>query len=1115
MARSILLRLLGEDASASRALANVGDSADDAADRLDRLDDSSRNADDGTNRLTATLGRMAPALGQAAGTAGLLAAGVGTAVPAVAGLAAAMGAVAPAAGVAVTAMGAMALAQGALKIGMLGVGEAVTAAFDPSKAAEFAEAMEKLSPQAQQFVGAIKELQPAFEDLKTGVQDALFQGLGPALEQAATVALPTLRTGLEGAAAALNGMGQGLLQTFTEIGGAGGPLEQLFTSATTGLGALQDVPGQLLQGLVQIGAAAGPLFERLTTGAAGFADRISAGLTEAFESGRLEGFIEQAAAAFGQLVDVAVNIGQVLGSVFEAANVSGGGLLGTLETITGAMAEAFASPEVQGGLEALFATMGQLASTAAPLLGQALAAIGPVLQALAPGAQALIAALGDGLQPIIAALGPVLEAAAGAVSALAMAFAPLLPVIGQLVAGLLPALTPFLDVLAQVFTQLAPVVQQVADNLMAGLAPILAQLPALAEPIATVMGQLAMEILPILGDLLLQLSPSLTVLGEAFGQVLAALAPLLAELAVLTGEALTALMPLIQPIITVVAELAAVFADELAQVLTGMVVPAIETVVAILQGDGEAALESFGQAALGAVESVVTIFATLPFKISEIMGRFAISLTVGAATAFARMNTAVSLGIGDIVRELAGLPPRAKSAVGDTSRTLYPAGVALARGMAAGVAAGASLVLAAVQQLRNMAEAGGRGAAQDMARGFSQAAPAAENSMTNSVNRMATGGGAGGGVTGGGGGGGGGPVGASRALGEKMALGVGDGFQLGASALPQMMLGALQLPIVEVTDKILKDLLEGSGEQVKQAIADLKDQVLDAFNDKVITRGQRDGLLDFLADSNKELLALVKEREEIVKFIEQVQDYAQEVTQKALDYAALTNIQGTDGNAATGAELVAGLQARLATVREFGANMQKLAKAGLSKGLLQQILGAGIDGGSAIAAELANGPNSIITALNETQAEIEEIADKLGLDSAEALFGAGEQTGEAFMEGLQSQQEAIVAAIEEMVAAIVQTLETGMQLASTTLQEMALGAADPGQFKAAAQAAVPKAAPAAPKPAPKPAPNPRGQIDTNLKRTVNVNFNGNTFRETANVGQVLGKAAFAARAATF
>ncbi|WP_326730231.1 hypothetical protein [Streptomyces phaeochromogenes] len=420
----------------------------------DALDDIDVDVDR-PNRLAGVLGRV----GNAGARAGLSIAGgmarasaaIGAVGPLVAGVASTLANVAPAAGVAVTGLLAVQLASGTLKLAMVGVEDAVSAALDPSKAAEFEEALAKLSPEARQFALAVKDAAPALRQMQQDVQDRVFDGLSEKLRETSTAVLPALRRGLLDTGDTLNLMGRGVLDAARDLGESG-TLGRAVGSASRGLRNLSGVPGIVVRALGQIGAAAGPSFERLTAGAADAATGISERLTEAFESGAMQEAIENAIDLLGDLVDVGANVGSILGSIFEAANVSGGGLIGTLETITGALATAFASPEVQAGLSALFETMMVIAETVAPLLVAALGLLGPVLAIIGPPIQELVRVLGEELLGLMPELQPVLTELAGAFVAIVEAVIPLLPPLATIIADLLPLLTFFLRGVAEIIT---------------------------------------------------------------------------------------------------------------------------------------------------------------------------------------------------------------------------------------------------------------------------------------------------------------------------------------------------------------------------------------------------------------------------------------------------------------------------------------------------------------------------------------------------------------------------------------------------------------------------------------------------------------------------------------
>ncbi|MFD4558964.1 hypothetical protein ACFWP5_32375 [Streptomyces sp. NPDC058469] len=679
---------------------NVQASTRQASRQLDELLAATRQVDDTDvhvnvdidedrpNRLRGLLGSLGSSGASAGKTIGLgfakASASIGTAVPLVANIVATLANVAPAAGVAVTGLIGIQLTSGAVKLAAVGMSDALTAALDPSKAKDFDKALEKLAPNARAFAKEVHSLAPQLHEVQQTVQNKAFSGLDTVLDKLAAKTLPILRRGLVASAGSVNLMAKG-------VGGAAlslsdsGTLGKAIDGATKGMRNLVRVPGQVVTAVGQVGAAAAPAFNKLTTGAASVADKVADRLSKAFSSGGMEKAINTAVDLLGRIGDVAGNVFSIVGSIFTAAQANGGGFIGTLQQITGALATAFASPAVQSGLSALFSTMSVIATTVAPLLGQALGVIAPVLTKLGPPIQTLVTALGNALSPIIDALGPVLVTAAGAVGTLVTAVAPLLPVLGQLVAAVLPALTPLLDALNTVFIALAPVVTQVGGILTNTLAPILAQLPAIIAPLAAVFADNLVVWLGILGDLLVQLSPSFTQLGVSFAQLLIAATPLITALATIATEILSHLGPAIAPLVQGAAQLATMLTRLVTAVITTIVIPAFQTLSKLLTGDVSGAFKSAQKLFSNVINATVTLFVALPGRVVAAIAPLPGRLQSAAVSAGSQLVSGIRSKLSDAVKLLSGLPGRAKSALGGLGGTLVAAGASLISGFISGI----------------------------------------------------------------------------------------------------------------------------------------------------------------------------------------------------------------------------------------------------------------------------------------------------------------------------------------------------------------------------------------------------------------------------------------------
>ena len=112
-----------------------------------------------------------------------------------------------------------------------------------------------------------------------------------------------------------------------------------------------------------------------------------------------------------------------------------------------------------------------------------------------------------------------------------------------------------------------------------------------------------------------------------------------------------------------------------------------------------------------------------------------------------------------------------------------------------------------------------------------------------------------------------------------------------------------------------------------------------------------------------------------------------------------------DAGVESGGGFLAGLRDQVAGVKQYAANVNTLLQRGLSQDALTAVLDAGSEAGAAIAAELVAGGQEAITGpngVNALVATVQDVADKLGLDSASRFYQAGVDQGKALVAGLES-----------------------------------------------------------------------------------------------------------------
>lgn len=370
------------------------------------------------------------------------------------------------------------------------------------------------------------------------------------LQELIDTLLPQFSAGMAATATAMGGL-MGSLAGSLE-GALNGALAGMFADlnesiaiAATGADAFANI----IKILGEVGAGYLP---RLAQWFADIATQFSEWLTKVEGNGQLQGWIDTALVALGQLGQVLKNLGSIFAGIGQAAAAGGGAGLGAMADTLGRIAAVVNSPAFQTTLTSVFQTahtmMSNIASGAGPQLQrlfESLAAtfveLGPLIgSTLGVALGAIAGALADpGIQNGISAL---VGGMSAAISALAPAMAPLGAVIG--------------------------LIAQVVGQLLVALGPIAAVLiEALATAFVAILPAL-MPVVDILGGALLQivtaLAPLLGLLGVVIGQILTAITPLLPVL-------INLIMSILTPLITIVMEIVMAVLPHLMSALTGLV----------------------------------------------------------------------------------------------------------------------------------------------------------------------------------------------------------------------------------------------------------------------------------------------------------------------------------------------------------------------------------------------------------------------------------------------------------------------------------------------------------------------------------------------------------------
>lgn len=661
---------------------------------LENLEGPSRRLGDSLGTLTRSLGLFT------AGIAGLTVAG-GSAINVLAGVAAAVEQIGPAAAVGASALLTVKLAAGTAQLALLGVEDAVKKAFDPNvKPDELEKALKGLAPEAREFVTVLQEMRGELTKVQQGVQNRAFAGLAETLRTLGTEVAPTVTAALNRTADSLNAMAQNAATAAVQISQQG-VLGQALAGANTALETLEKTPARAVRAFGFLAAAASPALNRIALAVDDLSLKIQTRLQRAFESGALEDSIDQAVSTLAGLGRTLENFGGGLGNIFGGLTQDGAGLFATLEKVSQAFEDITATQGFQDALRTISQTASVLSTTLLTLVGKALAALEPAIVTLGPPLQQLASTLGDALGGVFEALGPVLEAVAGAIGKLIPVLTPVITLLGNLLSAILPALIPIFDAFGKVFEVIAPFVKAVADTISAFLTPILENLGPIVEALLIPFVTLYQTVFPALTAIIEKLQPAFERVGEALGRVTELAGPLLAKFIELAIQIIGQVLPSIQPLIDVLVFLAETALRGVAAVLEGFVIPAMEVLTKLLNGDVQ-----------GAIKQSHEIVSN--FEIA--LGRIALAIRDKVVGAFTSMAVAVvskaqeirngvvqwftSL-INDSVSKFRALPNQIVAAVGDLSARMFQIGSNAIQGLINGLTSKAGSLIAEAQSIAN------------------------------------------------------------------------------------------------------------------------------------------------------------------------------------------------------------------------------------------------------------------------------------------------------------------------------------------------------------------------------------------------------------------------------
>ncbi|MER6632333.1 hypothetical protein ABT301_29635 [Streptomyces sp. NPDC000987] len=725
-------------------------------------------------------------------------------------------------------------------------------------------------------------------------------------------------------------------------------------------------------------------------------------------------------------------------------------------------------------LTALVTQLGQIAPALGPVfttLGPAITglinALGPALAAIAPSLQTVAGALSDAFEAIGPSLGPLGEAVAQVVTALA----PLLPLAGQLVSVLATALAPVLSALAQTFQ---PVIQALAGALMPILPPLadaFVQLVAALTPLGAGAGAAVAQVFQVLAPVLMQIADAVAQVAVAFVPLISALTdallPVLPPLIQAFSAILQAILPILPPIANLVAALGPLLvtitnllapvlqlaAGFLAWAAINVVVPVIQAVVAVLAGlfNALTSVVTFvtnlpsmimtGLSALGTLIStaftgLVTYFQNLPALILAALQALPGLLSQAFHGALQLAGTVIGTGIGLLIllfTRVPGMIMGALASLGSRLAALFTSAwsrgkAAVSSGIAAVVSFFATLPGRAVSAVSSLpgrlasvlrsagssALSAARSFGGQLVSYFAGLPGRVKSSLSGAASVLAS---------------------VGRDLIRGMINGVKSMAGTLASAAKEVVGSAVKaaknvlkigspskvfIQIGKDTGKGFVIGLTGSAAEIKQTTDKIAADIRDAFKGK--NTKLDDQLLKLVSDGNKKLTSLASQRDAIAKKIADARKFATDTAASALQAFSLQNLTQ---NGVSLFNITEGLDQAVSQVKGFTRQINDLAKRGLRKDLLSQIVALGPQQGAQLAEFLSSQSTASLKEINSLQKQLVDATNSLGKSAADDLFDAGKQASKGFLAGLKAQQKDI----DELMLSIAKSMQKSIRQA--------------------------------------------------------------------------------------
>ncbi|MEV0619603.1 phage tail tape measure protein [Nonomuraea sp. NPDC050404] len=228
--------------------------------------------------------------------------------------------------------------------------------------------------------------------------------------------------------------------------------------------------------------------------------------------------------------------------------------------------------------------------------------------------------------------------------------------------------------------------------------------------------------------------------------------------------------------------------------------------------------------------------------------------------------------------------------------------------------------------------------------------------------------------------------------------------------------------------------LTAEGGRATETVKTLVSQIKSAFKSQPDVA---DGLLEFVKGGNASLEVLAAEREALVSQLGAAKEAAKTIAGDAKEWASIMGLNLQEGAGVD--DVINGLKNRVQALKDFAANVTALAKSGLNKETLRQIIQAGPEAGASMAEMLVGADGSEIKAINKAQTQINKVATQVGKAGADAMYDTGKKAGDGYLKGLEESLKKTDALMTKIVKALVTAVKRELKIKSPSVVMAEIG----------------------------------------------------------------------------